>query len=110
MPSLRARVEARPAPATPTERAGARRSSVGRWIGLTGALFVRAVVSPSLARDLLRMVWRFRRRRWFLRPPFLPVPSREYLRWRMHTAYGDADVVPPVDEVIRYARWAGRAP
>ena len=38
-------------------------------VGLT----VRAVTSPSLARDLLRIAWRFRSRRWFLRPPFLPV-------------------------------------
>jgi hypothetical protein len=26
----------------------------------------------------------------------------------MYTAYGDADAVPPVEDVIRYARWAVR--
>jgi hypothetical protein len=52
--------------------------------------------------------WRFRSRRWFLKPPFLPIPSRDYTRWRMYTAYGDEKAVPPVDDVIRYARWAGR--
>jgi hypothetical protein len=30
------------------------------------------------------------------------------VRWRMHTAYGDHDVVPPADDVVRYARWVGR--
>jgi hypothetical protein len=40
--------------------------------------------------------------------PFLPLPSRDYLRWRMHTAYGDADVVPPAADIERYARWAVR--
>jgi hypothetical protein len=78
------------------------------WGALILGLTIRAATSPSLARDLLRVSWRFRARRWFLRPPFLPVPSGEYTRWRMYTAYGDEHAVPPVDDVIRYARWAGR--
>ena len=78
------------------------------WGALILGLTVRALTSPSLARDLIRVSWRFRSRRWFLRPPFLPLPSREYTRWRMYTAYGDERAVPPVDDVIRYARWAGR--
>ena len=78
------------------------------WGSLLLGLTVRAATSPSLARDLLKVSWRLRSRRWFLKPPFLPVPSRDYTRWRMYTAYGDEDAVPPVDDVIRYARWAGR--
>jgi hypothetical protein len=57
---------------------------------------------------LLRVAWRFRRRQWFRRWPFLPIPDRDYLRWRMLTAYGDPDIVPPADDVARYARWAVR--
>jgi hypothetical protein len=78
------------------------------WPRLAFSLARRAIVSPSLARDLLRVAWRFRARRWFLRPPFLPIPSREYVRWRMHTAYGNDGATPPVEDVVRYARWAGR--
>ena len=78
------------------------------WVRLTLALAGRAVVNPSLAADLLRVAWRFRARRWYTRFPFLPLPSRPYVRWRMHTAYGSYDVVPSVDDVIRYARWVGR--
>jgi hypothetical protein len=78
------------------------------WGVLMLGLTLRAVTSPSLARDLLRVSWRFRARRWFLKPPFLPVPAREYTRWRMYTAYGDERAVPPVEDVIRYARWAAR--
>jgi hypothetical protein len=78
------------------------------WGALVIGLTIRAVTSPSLARDLLRVSWRFRSRRWFLKPPFLPVPSGEYTRWRMYTAYGDERAVPPVEDVIRYARWASR--
>ena len=78
------------------------------WLRLTLALAARAALRPTLAADLLRVAWRFRAVRWYRRFPFLPLPSREYVRWRMHTAYGDSDAVPPPEDVIRYARWAGR--
>jgi len=26
--------------------------------------------------------------RWFRKAPYLPVPARSYLRWRLETAYG----------------------
>ena len=78
------------------------------WPRLAGALALRALVNPALAADLLRVAWRFRARRWYRRAPFLPLPPREYVRWRMHTAYGDHDAVPPPDDVVRYARWVGR--
>lgn len=82
--------------------------AVGRsWPGLTFALAGRALRSPSLAADLLRVLWNFRARDWYRRPPFLPLPPSEYVRWRMHTAYGDYDAVPPVEDVVRYARWVG---
>ena len=60
---------------------------------------------PRLAIDLVRLVWSFRARDWWRRPPFLPLPPREYMRWRMFTAYGDEDAIPPVDDVANFARW-----
>ena len=77
------------------------------WLRLTLTLALRALRSPSLAADLLRVAWRFRARGWYRRPPWVPLPSREYVRWRMYTAYGDYDAVPPAEDVIRYARWVG---
>jgi len=76
------------------------------WGRLTLSLAGRALRRPTLALALLRVAWRFRDRAWLRRPPFLPLPSRDYLRWRMYTAYGDYDAVPPADDVIRYALWA----
>ena len=85
-----------------------RSAALGRsWGRLTLALAGRAARSPSLAVDLLRVLWNFRARDWYRRPPFLPLPPSEYVRWRMHTAYGDYDAVPPADDVVRYARWVG---
>jgi hypothetical protein len=77
------------------------------WPRLVATLALRTLRHPGLAGDLLRVAWRFRRRGWYRRPPFLPLPSRTYVRWRMYTAYGDADAIPPADDVVRYARWVG---
>ena len=81
-----------------------------RWIGLALTLALRSVANPRTGFDLARVAWRFRRRHWWRRAPFLPVPARDYVRWRMYTAYGDYDAVPTAPEIIRYARWACRAP
>jgi hypothetical protein len=78
------------------------------WLRLTATLAARAALRPRLAADLLRVAWRFRARRWYRRFPFLPLPPRDYVRWRMHTAYGTADAVPPAEDVERYARWVGK--
>ena len=70
------------------------------WLRLSTSLALRALHHPATGMALLRVAWR--------RAPFLPLPDRTYLRWRMHTAYGAYDTVPPAEDVIRYARWAVR--
>jgi hypothetical protein len=75
------------------------------WAALVLQLLPRALLSPRLAVDLLRTAWAFRRRDWWRQAPFLPVPDATYLRWRMYTAYGREDAVPPVRDVIGFARW-----
>ena len=74
-----------------------------------GSLYVRlvgtAIRQPSLIPALLEAAWAFRSNGWYRRPPFLPIPSKAYMRWRMETAYGDPDAVPPNTELERYIRW-----
>ena len=77
----------------------------GSWATLTARLALRAALRPRLGLDLLRTAWAFRRRGWWRQSPFLPLPDRTYLRWRMYTAYADESAVPPVEDVVRFARW-----
>ena len=71
------------------------------WPRLIGRLALRAAVDPRLALALLRVAWRFRSR-----GSILPIPDRTYMAWRMYTAYGDANVVPPARDIEHYALWA----
>lgn len=77
----------------------------GSWGALLARATARALVDPRLAVDLLRAGWAFRRRRWWARAPFLPVPDRTYLQWRMYTAYGAEDTVPPLEDFLRFVTW-----
>ena len=78
------------------------------WAGLTLRLTLRAAVNPRLALDLLRVLWAFRTRGWYRQWPFLPLPPRDYIRWRMYTAYGDERAVPSIEDVVRFAQWRRR--
>ncbi len=75
--------------------------------GVFGNPFVRlALRRPGLWPDLLAAAWAFRRRGWYLRPPFLPLPSPAYMRWRLETAYGEGGAIPPTDELARFVSWS----
>jgi hypothetical protein len=74
-------------------------------LGWTSALIGRALLRPRVGLDLVALCWSFRRRRWWTRSPFLPVPDCDYLAWRLYTAYGDEDTLPPAADLVRFARW-----
>lgn len=43
---------------------------------------------------------------WWRRRPFLPLPDRDYLRFRLQTAYGgDGSGAPEPGDVIAYLHW-----
>ena len=70
-------------------------------------LVARLAPHPLRALRAVRAGWRFRARDWMRKPPFLPLPPREYIDWRLHTAYGPTGVPEP-REVERYLKWVDR--
>jgi hypothetical protein len=47
---------------------------------------------------------------WWRRPPFLPLPSPDYLRFRLQTAYGGAGDRPPAPaDLVTYLTWCREA-
>ena len=77
-------------------------------MGLHRSMIRLGACRPWLLPDLVGLAWVARGREWYRRPPFLPLPSASYLRWRMETAYGEPDAEPPAKEAGRYLRWAAR--
>ena len=77
-------------------------------MGLRRAMVRLILRRPWLIPDLVGLAWASRARGWYRRPPFLPLPPDAYLRWRMETAYGDADSEPPLEDLARFLRWASR--
>ena len=73
---------------------------------LYGRMARVAMRHPRLIPAMLGAAWASRARDWYRRAPFLPVPPRAYVCWRMDTAYGDPDAIPPEEELVRYLRWA----
>jgi hypothetical protein len=60
---------------------------------------ISGVKHLAIAWALLRFYSRITPANWYRHPPFLPVPPRDYLAWRFHTAYGN--IRPPASTVVR---------
>jgi hypothetical protein len=70
-------------------------------------LAVTAVVlrHPSLWTTAIRQGLRLVPSRWWATRPFLPVPSRVYIEFRLTTQYGDISRRPEPEDVLNYLRW-----
>lgn len=71
-------------------------------------MLVLAVRRPRTIPAILGASWAFRARDWYRRFPFLPLPPASYMQWRMETAFGDPDAVPPLEDLERYLVWTAR--
>lgn len=79
------------------------------WLRLIGAVGARPWLWPTAIVQLFRLA----RRGWWRRPPFLPVPDRDYLRFRLETMYGgDLRGWDRVEarHLLEYLRWCRAFP
>jgi len=61
---------------------------------------------PDLWRTAMRQARRMAPNGWWRRAPFLPVPDRDWLRFRLEAQYG-GDGTGPVEEadVVHWLEW-----
>jgi len=78
--------------------------SVSLYLRMAGLALRR----PRTISAILGAAWAFRHRHWYRKFPFLPVPPRSYLAWRMETAFGDPAAEPELDDLERYLVWTAR--
>lgn len=64
------------------------------------------VVRPSLWITAVSQLFRLAAPGWWRHAPFLPLPSPDYLRFRLVTMYGgNGDGEPEVADLIAYLQW-----
>jgi len=61
---------------------------------------------PSLWATAVRQAFVLAAPGWWRRRPYLPLPSPEYMRFRLQTAYGgDGDGSPAPSDLVTYLHW-----
>jgi hypothetical protein len=72
------------------------------WVRVAAAVVAR----PRLWGVAAGQARRLAPPRWWAQPPFLPVPDRAYLRFRLMTAYGgEGRGAPEPSDVVAYLGW-----
>jgi hypothetical protein len=72
---------------------------------MTVTVVLAVVRHPSLWSTALRQGVRLVPSRWWTQAPYLPMPSRSYLEFRIVTQYGDSSHRPESEDVLNYLRW-----
>lgn len=81
--------------------------AAGGWASVTLAIAARPRLWASAVGAAASLV----PASWWRRPPFLPVPDRRWVRFRLVTAYGGAgDRRPDVADVVTWLEWRRRFP
>ena len=66
-----------------------------------GAVARRPRLWPTAARQTRRLA----PHGWWRRPPFLPVPTKDYVAFRTVTQYGEIGRSPSPEDVVDYLAW-----
>jgi hypothetical protein len=74
------------------------------WLRIALAVACRPVLWGAAVRAMRRTA----PSGWWRRAPFLPLPSGDYLAFRLVTQYGDASARPSAHDVVNYLAWLRR--
>ncbi len=74
----------------------------GKWLLKLLLVLLR---KPSLWFTSTKQVFILAKSRWPLIPPFLPLPSNDFLEFRIVTYQGESEKLPEVDVVITWLTW-----
>ncbi len=66
--------------------------------------FFAIALHPRLWWVAVRQVARMARPKWWRHAPFLPIPTADYLRFRLETAYGEV-IAPRPSDLVAYLQW-----
>ena len=72
----------------------------GWWLRAGVAVARRPGLWPTAVAQAVRLA----RPGWWKRPPFLPAPDPDYVRFRLQTAYGSRGT-PAVGDLVAYLKW-----
>jgi hypothetical protein len=81
------------------------RSAVYAGLMFTWSSFGAVLVRPYLWPTAIGALVDFAPRRWWAQKPFLPIPDRTVMEWRVTTAYGHSDMTLAATDVVSYLRW-----
>jgi hypothetical protein len=70
-------------------------------ISTVGAIARRPRLWPTAARQVRKLA----PTGWWRRPPFLPVPAKDYVAFRTVTQYGEIVRSPSPEDVVDYLAW-----
>ena len=76
---------------------------------VTWRTVVAVLIRPWLWGTAIGAVLAFAPDGWWRRPPFLPLPDRSVVEWRVTTAYGRPDMTLVPHDVVSYLQWRKRA-
>jgi hypothetical protein len=71
----------------------------------TWSAFGAVLIRPYLWPSAVATVFDFAPDRWWTRSPFVPIPDRTVMEWRVTTAYGQSDMTLAAQDIVSYLRW-----
>ncbi|MDK1018072.1 MAG: hypothetical protein QGD89_01525 [Actinomycetota bacterium] len=72
---------------------------------LSWRTFAAILVRPVLWPTAVGAVFAFAPRFWWKRAPFLPLPDRSVMAWRVTTAFAHPDMTLASSDVVSYLQW-----